>query len=196
MECWKKEWRAWRLALAGQDRPGELLGCAHHDPVAGGRIADIVGRKRMFIIGGVAFSAAALLGLTVSSMESLIAVRAFMGFSAGLILAATGGVLVTTMHGTTRHDAWLLWRGAGMAGMVLGPTVGPVIASAPNWRRLFLAEMNFSASTDTVLALCQCGSSWAVSLVLDQRAIYEAAGSLLEPAHRETDRLSVYFSAH
>jgi len=108
--------------------------------VAGGRVADIVGRKRMFIIGGVAFSAAALLGLTVSSMESLIAVRAFMGFSAGLILAATGGVLVTTMHGTTRHDGWLLWRGAGMAGMVLGPTVGPLIASAPNWRRLFLAD--------------------------------------------------------
>src|SRR4029453_4711437 len=55
--------------------------------VAGGRVADIVGRKRMFIIGGGAFSAAALLGLTVSSVESLIAVRAFMGFSAGLILA-------------------------------------------------------------------------------------------------------------
>jgi MFS family permease len=108
--------------------------------VAGGRMADIIGRKRMFIIGGIAFSAAALLGLTVSSMALLVAVRAFMGFSAGLILAATGGVLVSTMHGTTRHDAWLLWRGAGMAGMVLGPTVGPLIASAPNWRRLFLAD--------------------------------------------------------
>ena len=33
------------------------------------------------------------------------------------------------MHGTTRHDAWLLWRGAGMAGMVLGPVIGPLIAS-------------------------------------------------------------------
>ena len=98
--------------------------------VAGGRMADILGRKRMFMIGGLAFSAAALLGLTVTNVGSLVAVRAFMGLSAGLILTATGGILVSTMHGTTRHDAWLLWRGAGMAGMVLGPVFGPLIASA------------------------------------------------------------------
>jgi hypothetical protein len=35
----------------------------------------------------------------------------------------------------------------------------------------------------------------AISLVLDQRAIYKAAGSLIEPAHRETDHSRVYFSA-
>ena len=108
--------------------------------VAGGRMADILGRKRMFMIGGLAFSAAALLGLTVTNLWSLVAVRAFMGLSAGLVLTATGGILVSTMHGTTRHDAWLLWRGAGMAGMVLGPVIGPLIASASSWRRLFIAD--------------------------------------------------------
>src|SRR5215813_8104108 len=91
--------------------------------VAGGRMADIFGRKRLFVIGGLAFSAAALLGWTVTTMWSLVAVRALMGLSAGLILTATGGILVSTMHGTTRHDGWLLWRGAGMAGMVLGPVI-------------------------------------------------------------------------
>src|SRR5262245_18382571 len=75
--------------------------------IAGGRVADIVGRKRMFMIGGLAFSAAGLLGFMVTNMGSLVAVRAFMGLSAGLVLTATGGVLVTTMHGTTRHDGWL-----------------------------------------------------------------------------------------
>ena len=108
--------------------------------VAGGRIADILGRKRMFMIGGLAFSAAAFLGFTVDSLWSLVAVRAFMGFCAGLVLAATGGILVSTMHGSTRHDAWLLWRGAGMAGMVLGPVIGPLVASASNWRRMFIAD--------------------------------------------------------
>jgi MFS family permease len=58
--------------------------------VAGGRIADILGRKRIFIIGGLAFSAAALLGFTVDTLV-VVAVRAFMGFCAGLILASTGG---------------------------------------------------------------------------------------------------------
>ena len=108
--------------------------------VAGGRLADIVGRKRMFMIGGVAFSAAALLGLAVHDLWSLVAVRALMGLSAGLVLTATGGILVSTMHGSTRHDAWLLWRGAGMAGMVLGPVVGPLIASSSAWRGLFVAD--------------------------------------------------------
>ena len=108
--------------------------------VAGGRIADILGRKRMFMIGGLAFSAAAFLGFTVDSLWSLVAVRAFMGFCAGLVLAATGGILVSTMHGSTRHDAWLLWRGAGMAGMVLGPVIGPLIATDSNWRRMFIAD--------------------------------------------------------
>ena len=78
--------------------------------------------------------------MTVTNVWSLVVVRALMGISAGLILTATGGILVSTMHGTTRHDAWLLWRGAGMAGMVLGPVFGPLIASAPSWRRLFIAD--------------------------------------------------------
>src|SRR5499426_3372674 len=108
--------------------------------IAGGRLADIFGRKRMFMIGGLAFSAAGLLGFMVTNMGSLVAVRAFMGLSAGLVLTATGGVLVTTMHGTTRHDSWLLWRGAGMAGMVLGPVIGPLIVSGSMWRGLYVAD--------------------------------------------------------
>jgi MFS family permease len=108
--------------------------------VAGGRMADILGRKRMFLIGGLVFSAAAFLGLTVTNVQSLVVVRALMGLSAGLVLTATGGILATTMHGTTRHDAWLLWRGAGMAGMVLGPVIGPLIAFDASWRRLFVAD--------------------------------------------------------
>src|SRR4029453_14671486 len=69
--------------------------------VAGGRLADILGRKRMFLIGGLAFSAAALLGFTVDTLGSLVAVRAFMGFCAGLVLASTGGVLLSPLHGST-----------------------------------------------------------------------------------------------
>ncbi len=111
--------------------------------VAGGRLADILGGKRMFIIGGLAFSTAALLGLTVTNLWLLVAVRAFAGLSAALVLTATGGVLVSTLHGTTRHDAWLLWRGAGMAGMVLGPVIGPLVASGSTWKSLFVSDAVF-----------------------------------------------------
>ena len=141
--------------------------------VAGGRLADIVGRKRVFIIGGVTFSVAALFGLAVTDLRSLVAVRALMGFSAGLVLTATGGVLVSTLHGSTRHDAWLLWRGAGMAGMVLGPVVGPLIATGSTWRSLFVA--------DALLMLCAVGiGACAMKERRDEDSVFTVA--LMLPA--------------
>ena len=141
--------------------------------VAGGRLADILGRKRMFIIGGLAFSAAALLGLTVTNLWSLAAVRAFTGLSAALVLTATGGVLVSTMHGTTRHDGWLLWRGAGMAGMVLGPVIGPLVAAGSTWRSLFVA--------DAVLMLIAVGlGAYSMKERRDKDSVFTVA--LLLPA--------------
>src|SRR5262249_10458008 len=108
--------------------------------IAGGRVADIVARKRMFMIGGLALSAAGLLGLAGTHMGPLVSARAFIGLSAGLVLTATGGVRGTPMHGTARHDGWRLWRGAGMAGMVLGPVIGPLIVSGSMWRGLYIAD--------------------------------------------------------
>lgn len=102
--------------------------------VAGGRLADIVGRKRMFVSAGVVFALAGFVAAFIESITGLLVLRALMGAAAGIILSATGGVLVTTMHGDTRHNAWLWWRGAGMAGVVLGPVVGPLISDAVTWR--------------------------------------------------------------
>ena len=108
--------------------------------IAGGRLCDIIGRKRMFIIAGLVFSVTSLFALLIEDFWSLLLVRVVMGLCAGIILTSTGGVLVTTMHGDTRHDGWLLWRGAGMCGMVLGPVFGPVITSDVEWHVPFLAS--------------------------------------------------------
>ena len=141
--------------------------------VAGGRIADILGRKRIFIIGGLAFSAAALLGLTVTNLWSLVAVRAITGVSAALVLTATGGVLVSTVHGTTRHDGWLLWRGAGMAGMVLGPVIGPLVASGSTWRSLFVVDAVF-------MLIAVCLGAYSMKERRDKDSVFTFA--LLLPA--------------
>lgn len=102
--------------------------------VAGGRLADILGRKKVFIWAGVGFAIVGLFAPLIDTTAGLVALRALMGVAAGLILPATGGILVTTMHGATRHNAWLWWRAAGMAGLVLGPVVGPLIAHTLTWR--------------------------------------------------------------
>ena len=108
--------------------------------IAGGRLCDIIGRKRMFVIAAVVFSVTAVSGVLIENFWSLLLVRVVLGLCAGLILTSTGGILVTTMHGDTRHNGWLLWRGAGMSGMVLGPVFGPVISSGVEWHVPFLAR--------------------------------------------------------
>ncbi|GDX31177.1 MFS transporter [Actinomycetes bacterium] len=108
--------------------------------IAGGRLCDIIGRKRVFIIAGLVFSVTSACGVLIENFWSLLLVRVLLGLCAGLILTSTGGILVTTMHGNTRHNGWLLWRGAGMCGMVLGPVFGPVITSDVEWQVQFLAS--------------------------------------------------------
>lgn len=102
--------------------------------VAGGRIADVYGRKEVFLWSAGAFAAVGLVSPFVDSLLGLFALRALMGAAAGLILSSTGGILVNTMHGDARHNAWLWWRGAGMAGVVMGPVLGPLIATTLTWR--------------------------------------------------------------
>ncbi|MSO27485.1 MAG: MFS transporter [Candidatus Nanopelagicales bacterium] len=108
--------------------------------IAGGRLCDIIGRKKMFIIAGLVFSLTSVCGVLIENVGSLLLVRALMGLCAGLILTSTGGILVTTMHGNTRHNGWLLWRGAGMCGMVLGPVFGPLVTNDVEWHTPFLAN--------------------------------------------------------
>jgi MFS family permease len=102
--------------------------------VAGGRIADVYDRKAVFLWSAGVFAAVGLVSPFVNSLLGLFALRALMGAAAGLILSSTGGILVTTMHGDERHNAWLWWRGAGMAGVVMGPVLGPLIATTLTWR--------------------------------------------------------------
>lgn len=102
--------------------------------VAGGRLADIIGRKRMFLWAGATFAIVGFLAPLFDSLLGLFILRAIMGAAAGIILSSTGGILVGTMHGDTRHNAWLWWRGAGMAGVVLGPVLGPLISDTITWR--------------------------------------------------------------
>ncbi len=108
--------------------------------IVGGRLCDIIGRKRMFTIAGVVFVVTSVCGVLIENFWSLLLIRVLLGLCAGIILTSTGGILVTTMHGDTRHNGWLLWRGAGMCGMVLGPVFGPGITSDVEWRAPFLAS--------------------------------------------------------
>src|SRR6476619_3520606 len=80
----------------------------------GGRAADIVGRRRMFLIGIVVFTAASLGAGLAWSESSLIAARAFQGLGAAIITPAALSILSTTFHeGRERNIALGAWGAVG-----------------------------------------------------------------------------------
>lgn len=102
--------------------------------VAGGRFADLLGRRRVFLHASLVFVAAAVVqSLSPRWSDTIwivLVTRTIMGACAGVILASTGGILITTLKGDVRHNAWLLWRGASLGGLVIGPVVGPVLTAS------------------------------------------------------------------
>ncbi|MFI0467063.1 MFS transporter [Saccharopolyspora sp. 5N102] len=108
----------------------------------GGRSADLLGRRRMFVLGMVLFGAASLLGGFATTTTALIAARAIQGIGAAVLFPATLS-LVNTMfeEGKQRIRALAVWAGAGAGGLSLGALLGGVLTSAFGWQAVFLVNV-------------------------------------------------------
>jgi EmrB/QacA subfamily drug resistance transporter len=104
----------------------------------GGRAADLLGRRRMFIAGLVVFSAASLVSGLAWSDESLIIARAIQGFGAAIITPAALSILMTTFsEGRERNAALGVWGGVGAFGAVAGVLLGGILTDALSWPWIF-----------------------------------------------------------
>jgi EmrB/QacA subfamily drug resistance transporter len=101
----------------------------------GGRAADFLGRKRMFILGLTLFSLASLVGGLATSAGVLIAARAAQGVG-GAIASPTALSLVTTVfpEGKPRNRALAAYAGATGGGGVLGLIAGGLLTDLLSWR--------------------------------------------------------------
>jgi EmrB/QacA subfamily drug resistance transporter len=101
----------------------------------GGRAADFLGRKRMFVIGLALFSAASLMGGLANSAGLLIAARAAQGVG-GAIASPTALSLVTAVfaEGKPRNRALAAYAGATGGGGVLGLIAGGLLTDLLSWR--------------------------------------------------------------
>ncbi|MEV6278573.1 MFS transporter [Nocardia sp. NPDC051832] len=108
----------------------------------GGRSADLLGRRRMFVLGLVLFGAASLLGGWADTTTALIAARALQGVGAALLFPATLS-LVNTMfeEGRPRIRALTVWAGAGAGGLSLGALLGGVLTDVFGWQAVFLVNI-------------------------------------------------------
>ena len=108
----------------------------------GGRAADLLGRRRMLVIGLVLFAGASLLAGLAWSEGSMIAARALQGFGAAAMTPAALSIVMTTFReGTERNKALGIWGGVGASGATFGLIVGGVIADTIGWEWIFLLNV-------------------------------------------------------
>ena len=102
-----------------------------------GRVGDIVGRRRVFLVGMVVFVLASILAGFSGSGAALIAARLLQGFGAAMILPATLSTVNAVFHGRERAIAFAVW-GSTIGGMAaVGPLVGGWLTTYYTWRWAF-----------------------------------------------------------
>src|SRR5438034_3455715 len=104
----------------------------------GGRVADLLGRRRLFIGGLVVFTAASLASGLAWSEGVLIGARALQGFGAALITPAALSILTTTFaEGPERNTALGAWGAVGAFGAVAGVLLGGILTDLLTWQWIF-----------------------------------------------------------
>src|SRR5919197_132739 len=108
----------------------------------GGRAADLLGRRRVFLAGIVLFTLASLFSGLAWSEGALIGARAFQGLGAAIISPAALSILMTTFaEGKERNAALGAWGGVGAFGAVAGVLLGGVLTDALSWRWIFFVNV-------------------------------------------------------
>jgi EmrB/QacA subfamily drug resistance transporter len=112
----------------------------------GGRLADRLGRRRLFMSGIALFSLASLIcGLSQSSAELLIA-RGFQGLGGAMVSPAALSIILTTFaEGKERNRALAVWGAIAGAGGAVGLLLGGVLVQALSWRWVFFVNVPIGA---------------------------------------------------
>src|SRR3981189_884209 len=108
----------------------------------GGRLADLLGRRRLFVAGIVLFTVSSLLDGLAWSEGSLIAFRSLQGLGAALLSPAALSILTTTFReGRERNLALGIWGAASGSGGAAGVLLGGALTSAFSWSWIFFINV-------------------------------------------------------
>jgi EmrB/QacA subfamily drug resistance transporter len=112
----------------------------------GGRMSDLLGRRRLFLIGLTLFAAASLAGGFAGSSGALIAVRAIQGIGAALLSPAALALLTVTFPaGHERNVALGIWGALAGIGGTLGVVAGGVLVDSLGWEWIFFVNVPVAA---------------------------------------------------
>src|SRR3954468_17570396 len=112
----------------------------------GGRAADLLGRRRMFLTGLGIFTASSLASALAGSAATLFAARAGQGLGAAMLSPAALAIIMTAFHGNQRAKALSAWGAVGGAGAAIGVLVGGLLTELADWRMIFYVNLPIAAA--------------------------------------------------
>ncbi len=107
----------------------------------GGKLADAYGRRLIFVIGIVVFTAASLWCGLADSGDMLIAARVVQGMGAALMNPATLSIIAATFPPKERGTAIGIWAGVSALALAIGPLVGGLLTEHLSWHWIFFVNI-------------------------------------------------------
>ena len=109
--------------------------------IFGGKLGDLLGRKRIFLIGTAGFALASLAAGLSGSLGELIAFRAAQGVFGAIMVPQTLGILRTTFPIQKLAMAIGLWTMSSSLGIASGPIAGGLLINHASWRWIFIVNV-------------------------------------------------------
>src|ERR671934_1774085 len=113
--------------------------------LSGGKLADLLGRRWIFVVGLVIFTASSLACGLATGSAMLIAARTVQGVGAALMNPATLSIITATFPPRQRGTAIGIWAGVSALALAIGPLVGGLIAERINWNWIFFINVPIGA---------------------------------------------------
>ncbi|GCE49915.1 EmrB/QacA subfamily drug resistance transporter [Thermosporothrix hazakensis] len=117
-----------------------------------GRLSDLFGKKRLYLIGLALFSLTSLFCGLSPTADWLIAMRALQGLGAAVLMALSFAIVSDAYHGMKAGHALGILTAMVAFGIALGPTLGGLLLSAFSWHAIFIINVPFG--------LLACGVIW------------------------------------
>ena len=113
--------------------------------LTGGKLADLLGRRKVFLAGLAVFTLSSLVCGLATSGGMLIAARTVQGAGAALMLPATLSIISATFHARERGLAIGIWAGVSAMALAIGPLVGGLLTEHINWSWIFFVNVPVGA---------------------------------------------------
>jgi EmrB/QacA subfamily drug resistance transporter len=113
--------------------------------VTAGRLGDMVGRKRIFLIGMTVFAAGSVVSATAESGATIIAGRLIQGFGGAALISLSLAITCDAFPGERQAQAIGIWTAVSSVALALGPAIGGLLVEA-DWRLIFWINLPIAAA--------------------------------------------------